>query len=213
MRSKLIITGAIAVLAAATLTVNAENSAQKTNAARTASAVALFARTVSADREEVAIDVPAATTTVTTTAAAKPDIEQSSKPDTDSKPAATPALPAACTDAIANLKSMHQADVSEDATERTNAATESAATIAADKSEDMTEGQSWTKALMAAHTACEPQPLVGCQTALSGLQTVLASLRTQELAEPSGSAMDFAADFAPVHTAFSAIAMACANRE
>ena len=65
MRSKLIITGAIGVLAVATLTVNAQNASSKTTTGSVGTLLAASAQVVKADRDEVAID-----TRVTASAAA-----------------------------------------------------------------------------------------------------------------------------------------------
>lgn len=213
MRSKLIITGAIGVMAAATLTVNAQTSAHRTLPSRPSAGIALVAHTAKADND-LAIALRATESAEPTPSeSAKPEVKESPKPDVDVKPAATPANASACATAVANLKAMHQADVAEDASERASAGTESPTSAAAttDRSEDATEAANWVSALKAAHTACAPAISTRCQAAVSGLQTVLQGLRSQEMVESLEP--DWMTDFSAVRAAFSQIQMACPMRE
>jgi hypothetical protein len=213
VRSKLIITAAIGLMAAVTLTVNAESAAHRSDSHRSMGIVALDLKTVSAERDRPTAIEASATPEPSETP--KPDVKESSKPDVDARPASTPASSSACATAIANLKSMHQADVSEDASERAAAGSESRMTAStSDRPEDMTEAQNWVNALKAAHSACSPQPLSAmCRSAITGLETVFFSLRQQELSEPQALEPDFLSDFGAVRSAFSAIQMACPDRD
>ena len=211
MRGKAIIVGAIGVLAATALTVNAQHSGQGTTKGSLGSLVAARAQVVTAERE-VTVAVPA----VLTVASTKPEPESSEKPDVETKPAAPRVtLSDACQKAIADLKAMHQADVAEDAKER-GAATEpeSATALAADKSEDATEAQHWKAGLLSARTACVPQPTSACTTAISALQAQLQALHTEELGELRPiMERDWPGDLATIRAAFSAVAAACAKTE
>ena len=104
----------------------------------------------------------------------------------------------ACQQAIDKLKAMRRADVAEDATERAAQQPISAATIAAERAEDLAEIQPWSQALMAARTACMPQPTAACQAALTSLQAL--KLPNQ-------------IDQAELRAAFTAVATACAHRD
>jgi hypothetical protein len=208
VRNKLIITGAIGVMAAATLTVNAQNGSHQAIQTKATSPVAL-AHTVSVDRDDVVLAARA-----TAAASTKAETEELAKPAIQVKPAATPAgLSSACQAAIANLKAMHQADIAEDASERSSVSSRTAATIAADRAEDAAELQKWASALTAARSACAPATATACRTAVTGLQAALLAWRTAELAEAPGAETDWATDFAPIRTAFSGLATACADRD
>ena len=123
------------------------------------------------------------------------------------------AIPAGCQSAIAALKSLHDADVAEDASERT-AAAPTAAALAAERSEDLIEAQKWAAALVKARAMCLPLAATACQTAVAGLQPVLQTLRNEELMEQQSRVeTDSASDVAAVRTAFSAVAMACLRPE
>jgi hypothetical protein len=220
VRNKLIITAAVGVMAAATLTVNAQNAAGRTIQARSASAVALLNRTVSADRDDEHLAVRATASTNTDAATGKPTAEAATSHEAKTTPsgAVSPAaVTTGCTAAIANLKALHQRDVAEDANERATASGEAsrdASASTADRTEDVAEAQQWLAAVKAAHTACLPATTpTNCQAAISGLQPVLAALRAQEQAEASGTDNDAATDFSAIRGAFSAIAMACARPE
>jgi hypothetical protein len=212
VRSKLIITGAIGVLAAATLAVNAENAASKTTGGSVGTLLAATAQVVKVDRDEIAI-AARATATAAAAQSAKPEASEPAKSEDTDKPAApTVTLPTACQGAITNLKTLHQADIAEDASERTGLEPASATALAADRNEDALEAQKLMSAVMVARAACGPEPATACRTAITGLQAALLSWRTVELAEAPGAETDWATDFAPIRTAFSGIAAACADR-
>jgi hypothetical protein len=204
-----LIVGAIAALAVAALTLNTANAAPRGAQGSIISLVGATRTIATADREEVARAAQADTVPRT---ASDPD----KKPDVEAKPAAPKvALTAGCQQAINNLKTLHRADVAEDASERTAPPQTSAAALA-DRAEDAAEAQKWVSELMAARTACLPQPTTTCQAEIASLQTELLTTRTEELAEISAFSRDqsdWLADWMSVRTAFSAVATACASRE
>src|SRR5439155_20582945 len=148
--------------------------------------------TEAADREAV--------TVATRSTESEKTAETAVKPVVPVKPVAPRAFQTnpACQQAIDTLKAMHQADVAEDATERAAQQPISAATIAAERAEDLAEIQPWSQALMAARTACMPQPTTACQAALTSLQAL--KLPNQ-------------IDQAGLRAAFTAVATACAHRD
>jgi hypothetical protein len=213
VRSKLIITGAIGVLAAATLAVNAQNASSRSTGGSVDTLLAATAHVVKADRDEIAI-AARATATAEAAQSARPEASEPAKSEDAAKPAAPKVtLTTACQGAITNLKTLHQADIAEDASERTGLEPDGATALAADRSEDALEAQKLMSAVMVARAACGPEPATACRTAIAGLQTALMTWRTAELAEAPGAETDLATDFAPIRTAFSGIAAACANRE
>ncbi len=219
VRNKLIITGAVGIMAAATLTVNAQNAAGRAIQGRPTSAVALLARTVSADRDDEHLAVLPTASTTNDASTGKPTTEVATSHEAETTPSAATspaAVTTGCTTAIANLKALHQADVAEDAKERATAPAEGrrdAAASTGDRTEDFAETQQWLAEVRAVHGACLPATAPSnCQTAISGLQPVLAALRAQELAE-AGTENDVATDFSAIRGAFSAVAMACARPE
>jgi hypothetical protein len=142
------------------------------------------------------------------------------KPVVAAKPAPKLTVPAVCQDAINNLKAMHQAEVTEDVRER--AALQqplSASAIEADKAEDAIENQKWQTALLAARTACLPQPSAACQAAIAALQALKtngAEDWRQLIAEHQFSDLrniDWTAQLASLRSAVSAVAMACGQRD
>lgn len=216
MRTKAIITGALAVLATAALTNNATNVAPRSVRANAVNLVVATAAIAKADRDELRVGTrsPAAQTgdepSRTPEAAEKPDV---AKPAT-----AIIALTASCQQSINALNALQQADVTEDVAERPGPAT-TAAILWADRTEDMAEVQKWLNASVAARAACLPLP-VGCEAAIASLQTVLLTMRTEELSElrvaiPTQDdwVADWSADWFSMRTAFSALATACGNRE
>ena len=211
MRGKAIIVGGIGVLVAAALSVNAQNSGQRTTTASLASLVAARTQITTAERET--------TIAVRSTAAqpaTEPETEAAEKPDVDAKPAAPkPAISGACQTAIAKLKTMHQADVAEDAGERTTSFEPlSAAAAASEQKEDATEAQAWKSALLSARAACIPQPTTACSAAITALQAQLQNVHTEELGELHPiSERDWLGDLSAVRTAFSAVQTACGQRE
>jgi hypothetical protein len=213
LRTKLIIVGAIGVLAAATLTVNAQTSAHTTASRNITSALAIGARIATDRGDDIAIGVRAATPAAT--ASAKPVSDEAHKPAVPAHSnAPKAALSSACQSAIATLKTMHQADLVEDASERSSAISRSATALAAERAEDLAEAQKWVSALQAARTACLPAAVTACRTAISSLQATLQAFRIQELAEPRTTVeLDWASDVAGLRTAFATIASACPVRE
>jgi hypothetical protein len=210
VRGKAIIVGGIGVLVAAALSVNAQTGNQRTTTASLASLVAARTQVATAERE-----ITIAGRSTATEPASKSESEPAEKPDVDTKPAAPKVtISAACQQAIANLKALHQADVAEDATERSGLQPVSAASLAAARAEEVIEVQQWRTALLAARTACVPQPTAACRAAINGLQAQLQSLHTVGLDQLRAiSERNWAGNLASVRTAFSAVATACANRE
>lgn len=208
MRTKLIITGAIGVLAAATLTVNAQTSQQTTTPGSVARLLAASTQIARTDRDDVAIASRVSTSATAAAASVKAEAAEKAEPTRPGAPRLT--LPAGCQAAVNSLKALHLADVSEDATERSTA--ETAATIAADRAEDATEAQQWVAALKTVRSACVPQLPTACQTATAGLAPVLEAWRSDELAELQTRA-DMWNDDAAVRAAFSAVATACFRSE
>jgi hypothetical protein len=200
-----LVAGAVALLAAAALTLNTANAAPRSVQGSLVSMVAAT-RTI-ADREEVAAAAARAT------AATKATSEPTEKPDA-AKPAVPKiVIPAGCQQAIANLKALHQADVSEDASERAGQS-ETSAAAAADRAEDALEIQKWRAALMAARTACVTPATTTCESVIAGLQNIVQTTRTEELAELQAATRDLSdrlADWMRIRTAFAAIPTACAR--
>ena len=206
MRKKLIITAAIAALAVATLTANAQSNGHTSNASL-ASLIAGRTFITPSDRDDVVVAVHA-----TSVASKPPSEEAAEKSAVGSKPAAARvAISQACQDAINRLKAQHQAEVAEDTAERTG--DRSAAALAADRAEDAAEVQQWLTALQAARSACLPQRTAACQAAISNLQTVIQSWRSEELREIQLRLVtNWTTAFTNVRTAFSAVAAACGGR-
>ena len=212
MRGKAIIIGAMGVVALATLTVNAQNSTSRT--ATKGSVTTLLAATtrLASEREEVSLVVRAAASAVAQTPATTKPSEKTEVETKAVEPKLT--ITTGCRAAITNLKAMHTADAAEDSTERASAPPESATATAADQAEDATEAGKWKTALTAARTACVPQPTTACRAAITGLETTLTALHTEELGElQAPTRFDWTADFSGVRTAFSAVQTACPERE
>ena len=206
MRIKAIMVGAIAGLALATLTANAGTTATPRVSG---SLVSLVAATTTvrkaADR--------AAATVATRSAESEKAAEPAVKPVVAVKPVTPRVLQtsAACQQAIDTLKAMHQADVAEDATERAAQPPISAAAIAADRAEDLAEAQRWQPALLAARTACMPQPTTACQAALTGLKALVPANRPESWSELVKLPNQI--DQAGLRAAFTAVATACTHRD
>src|ERR1700682_6078132 len=190
---KTIILGAIAAVALATLTANAGNRA--THPVR-GSLVSLVAATTDEAPEAV------------------------QKPVVATKPAPKVTVSAACQDAINSLKALRQADATEDATEKTAAGQPpSASAIEADKAEDAAEKLKWHTALLAARTACLPQPSAACQAAIAALQALKGAgvEDWRELGDHHQASdlrnVSLTGDLAKVRTAVSAVATACGDRD
>jgi L-lactate permease len=208
VRIKAIVLGAVAVLAMATLTANAGTTATPRVSGSLVSLVAATTTvTKAADREAVTVAARSTESEKTAEAAEKPVVAV--------KPVAPRALrtSAACQQAIATLKAMHEADVAEDAAERTTATQQpmSAAGLAADRAEDLAEAQKWTQALTATRTACLPQPSAACQAAIANLQ----ALRPANLPEDWRDMVKLPnqIDLAALRAAFIAVATACGHRD
>ena len=207
---KTIILGAIAVLALATLTANAGNRATPRALGSLVSLVAATTSVAKADREAEATTTPAATHADAREAVTKPVVA--------AKPAPKVTVSAACRDAINNLKALHQADVAEDAAERAAVTLPPSATvIEADKAEDAAEKQKWQTALLAARTACLPQPSAACQAAIAALQALKANgaedWRQWIEQWHDTRTINWTAQLASLRTAVSAVATACGDRD
>jgi hypothetical protein len=130
------------------------------------------------------------------------------------KPAPKITVSTACQDAVNNLKARHQADVAEDAAERAAAQQPpSASALEADRAEDAAELQQWRTALMAARTACLPQPSAACQAAIAALQALKDS-GVEDLREWTDLRnVNWPAQLASLRTAVAAVATACGDRD
>jgi hypothetical protein len=208
VRIKAIIVGAIAVLALVTLTANADTAA---NSRVSGSLVTLVAATTAitktADRTVVTVATRRADTEKTAEPAEKPVVAVKAVPPR------VPQTTAACQQAINSLKAMHQAELTEDAAERTATAPQplSAAAMAVDRAEDLAEAQHWSQALTATRTACQPQPTAACQAALTSLKVLLPATRPEEWSDlvKLPNQMDLAA----LRAAVTAVATACGHRD
>ncbi|TME84170.1 MAG: hypothetical protein E6I43_08015 [Chloroflexi bacterium] len=210
MRTKTIILGAIAALALVTLSANAGNRATPQAQGSVVSLVAATTTVARAHRD--------ATATAAATAIHAEAVDAVTKPVVAARPVPKVTVSAACQDAINTLKALHQADVAEDTAERAAAQqplTPSA--IAADKAEDAAELQKWQTALLAARTACLPQPNAACQAAIAALQALRANgaddwrqwiEQWQDL-----RTVNWTAQLASLRTAVSAVATACGERD
>jgi hypothetical protein len=212
VRTKTIILGAIAALALATLTANAGNRATHPLQGSIVSLVAATTTVAKADRD-------AASTASTSTREESTEAVQ--KPvAVAAKPAPKITVSTACQDAINNLKALHQADAAEDATERAAAQQPpSASAIDADKTEDATEKQQWRTALLAARTACLPQPSAACQAAIAALQALKTNSiedwrQWGDLHQASDLRnVNWPAGLANLRAAVGAVATACGGRD
>jgi hypothetical protein len=210
VRTKTIILGAIAALALATLSANAGNRPTHLAQGSLISLVAATTSVAKADREAAATPAPAVTHEEATEAVQKPVVAAA--------PAPKIAVSTACQNAINTLKAMRQADVVEDAAERA-AGPPSASAIEADKAEDAADKQQWRTALLAARTACLPQPSAACQAAIAALQALKAS-GVEDLRnwgdKPQLSDLrnvNWPAQLASLRTAVGVVATACGDRD
>jgi hypothetical protein len=204
VRIKAITVGAIAGLALATLTANAGTTATPRVSGSLVSLVAATTTVAKAADRETA-------TVATRNAESEEATEPAVKPVVAMKPPRVRQTTAACQQAIATLKGMHQADVAEDVTERAAQQPISAATIAAERAEDLAEVQPWRQALMTARTACMPQPTAACQAALTSLQTLVPANRPESWSELVKLPNQI--DQAGLRAAFTAVAAACGHRD
>ena len=210
MPTKIIISGAIAALAVATLTANAATSPTGRAQGSIVSLVAATGTVAKADRDAVTIATRVARPEATPEPAAKPVVAV--------KPAAPrPALQftAACQQAINSLKALHQADVTEDAAERAaGGQTLSASALLAERTEDAAEVVPWRNALVAARTACVPAVGTACSAAVASLQALLQASRTQEPADWAQlRTINWTTELTTLRTAFGTVATACADRD
>ena len=215
MRIKTIILGAIAVLALVSISANAGN---QVNHQPQGSLVSLVAATTSVARADREATATAAATAAARTATHEEATEAVQKAVVVAKPAPKIAVSAACQDAINVLKALHQADVAEDTAERAALGqTPSASAIDADKAEDSAEKQKWQTALLAARTACLPQPSAACQAAIAALQALKASgaddFRQWIAQWHDLRTVNWTAQLASLRTAVSAVASACGERD
>jgi hypothetical protein len=208
VRTKTILLGAIAALALATLSVNAATGTTHRVQGSVVSLVAATTAVAKADRE------------VETIAAHSSAAQPTSEPIAKRVVAATPATPrtiaitSGCQQAIAALKAMHTADVTEDTAERAATPPLSASALLADRSEDTAEAQRWTTVLTAARTACVPQPSTACQSAIASLQALLQANRTEDLGEwTTLRTINWPSELTTLKTAFGTAATACADRD
>jgi len=208
VRIKAIIVGAMAALALATLTAGAGTRATPGVSGSLVSLVAATTTvTKTSDRDDV------------TVAARSTDSDNPGEPAVKPVVAVKPVTPrvlqttAACQQAINTLKTMHQADVTEDAAERAATAQQplSLAALAADRTEDLAEAQRWSQALMAIRAACQPQPTTACQAALTSLRALLVVWRPEEWSDLVR--LPNQVDLAAVRAAVTAVATACADRD
>jgi hypothetical protein len=73
------------------------------------------------------------------------------------------------------------------------------------------DAQQWKQALLAARTACMPQPAAACQAALSSLQALLPGNRPEELSDLVK--LPTPIDLTALRAAFAAVATACGHRD
>jgi hypothetical protein len=205
VRTKTIILGAIAALALATLTANAGNRA--THQVQQGSLVSLVAAATTVTKTDR--DVASAAEKAATR---EPSTESVSKPVVAARPAPKITVSTACQDAINNLKALRQADATEDAAERA-AAQQPATAVEADKTEDAADKQQWRAALLAARTACVPQPSATCQAAIAALQALKGngSDDVRELSDLRN--VNWPTQLAGLRTAVGTVAAACGERD
>ena len=202
MRTKTIILGAIAALALATLTANAGNRATHQVQGSLVSLVAAATTVTKTDRDVASAAARSATLRESTEAAQKPVVAAKAAPKMS--------VSTDCQNAINNLKALRRADATEDAAERA-AAQQPASAVEADKAEDAADKQQWRAALLAARTACVPQPSAACQAAIAALQALKGNGAEGELTDLRN--VNWTADLASLRTAIGAVATACGERD
>lgn len=204
MRTKTIILGAIAALALATLTANAGNRATHQVQGSLVSLVAAATTVTKTDR-----DVASA---AAKTATREPSTEAVRKPVVAAKPMPKITVSTDCQNAINNLKALRQADATEDAAERA-AAQQPASAVGADTAEDAADKQQWRAALLAARTACVPQPSAACQAAIAALQALKGN-GIEDVGELSDLRnVNWTTQLAGLRTAVGTVATACGERD
>ena len=204
MRTKTIILGAIAALALATLTANAGNRATRQEPGSLVSLVAAATTLTKTDRDVA--------TAAAKTAALKGSTEAVRKPVVAAKPAPKITVSTDCQNAINSLKTLRQADAAEDPAERA-AAPQPASGVEADKAADDAENLQWRTALLAARSACLPQPSAACQAAIAAIQALKGN-GSEDLGERADLRnVNWTADLASLRTAVGVVATACGERD
>ena len=204
MRTKTIILGAIAALALATLTANAGNRATHQVQGSLLSLVAAATTVTKTDRDVALAAAKGATNEESTEAVQKPVVA--------AKPAPKITVSIDCQNAINALKALRQADATEDAAERAAAKQPpSAGALEADKAEDAADKQQWRVALLAARTACVPQPSAACQAAIAAVQALKGNGDRGERTDLRN--VNWSADLASLRTAVGVVATACGERD
>ena len=204
MRTKTIILGAIAALALATLTANAGNRATHQVSGSLVSLVAAATTVTKTDRDVASAAAKTATLKASTEAVQKPVVAAKAMPKIT--------VSADCQNAINNLKALRQADATEDAAERA-AAQQPASAVGADKAEDAADKQQWRAALLAARTACVPQPSAACQAAIAALQALKGN-GIEDVGELSDLRnVNWPTQLAGLRTAVGTVATACGERD
>ncbi|HVS05145.1 MAG TPA: hypothetical protein VHK65_03150 [Candidatus Dormibacteraeota bacterium] len=204
MRTKTIILGAIAALALATLTANAGNRATHQVQGSLVSLVAAATTVTKTDRDLASAAEKTATPEGSTEAVQKSVVA--------AKPAPKITVSTDCQNAINNLKALRQADAAEDKAERA-AAQQPASAVEADKAEDAADKWQWRAALLAARTACVPQPSAACQAAIAALQALKGN-GIEDVGELSDLRnVNWPAQLAGLRTAIGTVATACGERD
>lgn len=204
MRTKTIILGAIAALALATLTANAGNRATHQVQGSLVSLVAAATAVTKTDRDVASAAAKNATREASTEAVQKSVVA--------AKPVLKITVSTDCQNAINNLKALRQADAVEDATERA-AAQQPASAVEVDKAEDAAEKQQWRAALLAARTACVPQPSAACQAAIAALMALKGN-GIEDVGELSDLRnVNWPTQLAGLRTAVGTVATACGERD
>ena len=204
MRTKTIILGAIAALALATLTANAGTRATHQVQGSLLSLVAAATTVTKTDRDVASAAAKGAAQEESTKAVEKPVVA--------AKPAPQITISTERQNAINNLKALRQADATEDATERA-AGPPSASAREADKSEDAADRQQWRTALLAARTACVPQPSAACQAAIAAVQALKGNGTGDSGDWTDLRTVNWPAELASLRTAIGVVASACGERD
>ena len=203
MRTKTIILGAIAALALATLTANAGNRATRQEPGSLVSLVAAATTLTKTDRDVATAAAKTAALKGSTEAVRKPVVAGLAPKITVSTD---------CQNAINSLKTLRQADAAEDPAERA-AAPQPASGVEADKAADDAENLQWRTALLAARSACLPQPSAACQAAIAAIQALKGN-GTEDLGERADLRnVNWTADLASLRTAVGVVATACGERD
>ena len=210
MRTKLIITGAIGVLAAATLTVNAQTTPQKANPGSVARLLAASAQIARTDHDDLTIAAHVAATAAAQSV--KPEVAEFEKAEPVRPTAPKLTLSASCQAALTTFKAARVAEAAEDAKERSTASADDQAATAADRTEDAAEAQQLIAALAPVKAACMPAVPTTCRMALAGLLPLLQSLRNDEWSE-SRTGTDSFPDGTALRAGFASVAATCVPSE